>query len=661
MKAITLSLALHMAGMTAIAAAAAQLPAEWEHVQELRVGRAGPVKISLPRETLGAARPGLEDLRVLDPAGQEVPFLVDRPKPEPRVVRPVKTFDVRLTPETTLISIETGLDQPIEALTLETATPRFIKAVQVEGSADGRTWRVLGQGVPVLRQAAGPAQLRIGIPAGVWRQLRLSVDDRRTEPVAFTGAQAHLVRPAPVAEQDAPVRIVARADSPGQTRLTLDFGAANLDLSELRFDTPEELFTRNIALAASQLVNNELQETVLARGVIWRVAIEGLAPAAQLAWELDARIPSREMLLLIDNQDSPPLRIDAVHAKRRPVHVVFLAGAAGDYRLFSGHPRCPAPRYDVAALRSRLAGLPPSDVTVGALRRNPGHQPPEWLPDVAGSGAPLDPTGWVWRKPVRILRPGIQQIDLDLEVLSVAQPDLRDLRVVRDEHQLPYVLERTSILQPINPQIRMADDPKSPRISRWIIQLPRRNLPVSRLSCETATPVFQRTVTLFEEVTDRRGARRQRLLGHATWSRSSAASPNLLSMALSAAPLTERLVLEVNNADNPPIALENFKCHVPLKRVLFKSTQTAEAWLYYGNPATAAPRYDLALVAAELLAAERATAELGAEQRTREVSWLEDMGAGGAGGVMFWIVLALVVVVLLFVLARLLPRAGAGG
>src|SRR5580704_534245 len=45
-------------------AAGAALPAEWQHAQDFTITAPGLVKISLPVETMDAARPALEDLRL---------------------------------------------------------------------------------------------------------------------------------------------------------------------------------------------------------------------------------------------------------------------------------------------------------------------------------------------------------------------------------------------------------------------------------------------------------------------------------------------------------------------------------------------------------------------------------------------------------------------
>jgi hypothetical protein len=87
--------------------------------------------------------------------------------------------------------------------------------------------------------------------------------------------------------------------------------------------------------------------------------------------------------------------------------------------------------------------------------------------------------------------------------------------------------------------------------------------------------------------------------------------------------------------------------------MLFKARANDALSLYYGNFDVGAPHYDLSLVANELLAADKATASLGSEETVsyRATAVLRK------GGVVFWGILGLVVVALLVVIARLLPKS----
>src|ERR1035438_9329664 len=160
-------------------APAASLPADWQHEQRLDVSAPGLLKLSLPLPTLDAARPALEDLRLYDNAGMEVPYLIERPRPVGRIVQAAKSFQVTVSGDITVLTLETGLTQPLDGVTLETPSRAFLKAVQIEGSTDGRRWETLAWGQPIFREPGGASQLHLAVPAGAWQWLRLDRSEER--------------------------------------------------------------------------------------------------------------------------------------------------------------------------------------------------------------------------------------------------------------------------------------------------------------------------------------------------------------------------------------------------------------------------------------------------------------------------------------------------
>ena len=616
----------------------------------------GLVKLSLPVETLDAARAGLEDLRLQDDAGSEVPYLIARPAPAARISQRAKSFQVSLNPGGTVITLETGLRQPIDGITLDSPATGFIKPVKVEGSNDGTRWQTLTQGQPIFRQPNGASQLHLDLPPHEWAWMRLTVDDQRSQPVPFTGVSVQVAAGASAPNEPLPVTIAERNENPGETRLTLDLGAANLDVASVQIETAEPLFTRQVTLAVPQVLEDSVREQTVAQSVLYRVAIEGQPVSSNLTVSLENLVRSRELLLLIRNQDSPPLSISAVRAERRPVYLVFLARQAGTYHLLTGNARCAAPSYDLAALGANLKTAPVLPIKLPAPADNPNYRAPEVLSGIEAQGATLDVSAWNFRKAVQLTRTGAQQVELDLDTLSRAQPDFEDLRLLREGRQLPYILERTSISRSLTPAVTDANDSKNPKLSRWIVKLPHAHLPVTRLSCAVPTALFQRDLALYEEVTDERGESYRRPLGAASWVQTPGHRSREFFMTLDTSPRSDVLFLETQNGDNPRIELDQFRLFYPATRLLFKAGREDHVFLYYGNPEVAAPRYDLSLVADQLLTADKATASLAAPEQLRKPSWGEGR-APRIGGVLFWGILALVVVVLLVIIGRLLPKS----
>jgi hypothetical protein len=639
----------------AVSARSATLPSAWQHEQLFEISATGLVKISLPPATLDAARPALEDLRLYDNVGNEIPFLIAHPAPAAKVVQSAKSFQVSLNPRATVILLETGLAQPLDGVTLESPAGSFLKAVRVEGSADGETWRPLAEGRPIFRQAYGANQLRVAFPAGAWRWLRLTVDDQRSPAVPFTSAQVHAAAAeAPPSEWQNTV-IAERDENSGETRLTLNLGAANLDIASVKIETDEPLFTRCLTLAVSHLTEQGVSEQAIGHGAIYRVAVEGQPMSENLSVPLETQVRARELVLLIHNGDSPPLSISAVRVERRPVYLVFLARAAGTFHLLTGNKLCAAPRYDLASLGADLKNAAVSPVTISAPAPNSNYRAPEALAGLEVTGAALDVSAWKFRKPVALARDGAQQAELDLDVLAHAEAGLMDLRLLRGTNQVPYLVQRTSISRTLTPSVTLANDPKHPKSSRWLIQLPKSKLPLTRLSFATTTPLFQRAFSLVAEESDERGNTFRRQLGGETWTQTPERKSKEFSLPLDSVAHSDTLILETENGDNPPVELEKFTAYYPATRVLFKAKAGDTLFLYYGNPLVSAPSYDLSLVAGELLAADKDVVKLAAEEPLKKSSWAETR-TPGTGGIIFWGILAVVVVGLLAVIGRLLPK-----
>ena len=645
-------------GILAVTTALGAEMTEWKNVQSLEVTKPGLVKVSLPAETLNAARAGLEDLRIFDDAGREVPYLLLQPSRRLASVVIPKKFTTSLAGRKTVIVIDTGGKYPLEAVTLESPASGFIKAVSVDGSNDQKTWNPLAAGQPIFRQGNGVANLRVAFPEGNWPFLRVTVDDVRSEAVPFTGARLHALS-GEIAETEAlPVTVTDRTENGSQTRLTIDLGAAKVRLASLRIETNEPLFARSVNLAIREVEENAIKEKSLTSDTIYQVAVEGQTLSARLEIPLDLKVSTRELLLLIENEDSPPLPVTSVTARRWPVYAVFHPSKTGTFRVLSVNPRCAAARYDLTALQRSLALAPMLGTPhkLGPLAANPSYRPAEPLPEIQDIGSPLDVTAWKFRKPVKLARAGVQQLDLDLDVLSKATTGFRDLRLMRDGKQRPFVLERTSISRKIAPEISLADDAKRPTMSRWKLKLPQSNLPVTRLTCASATALFRRQVLVREEPLDERGEKYTRHLGAAVWVRTPPASKATLEVVLTQPPVTDTLILETDNGDNPVIQLSNFQAFYPVTRLLFKAPSKPVTWLYFGNREVDSPQYDLDLITPQLLAEEKTAATLGAVETLKKAPWGEAVQGTTVGNVIFWGVLAVVVAGLLVVIARLLPK-----
>src|SRR5690349_2134322 len=261
-----------------------------------------------------------------------------------------------------------------------------------------------------------------------------------------------------------------------------------------------------------------------------------------------------------------------------------------------------------------------------------------------------------FRKALPLTQKGVQQVELDPELLARSQPDQRDIRIVRGDYQVPFLFERTSPSRPISLNAAAKNDAKKPALSRWSVKLPQPGLPIMRLVCMSPSPLFHRQMRLWEEVRDERGDKFASELGNATWDETPNSPKRDLVIDLNARPKSDTLFLETDNGDNPPIDLRDFRGYYPVTRVVFKAAPDPAqlVWLYYGNPDVAAAHYDLTLVAGELLKSERNVVTVGAEQNLSPKPSFAGQTLTGSTHYIFWGALALVVIVLLAIMSRFL-------
>ncbi|MBK9991279.1 MAG: DUF3999 family protein [Verrucomicrobia bacterium] len=628
-------------------------PDDWQYRQSLETDKAGPQKFSLPLATLDAAQPDRRDLRIIDATGKETPYLLLQPTAiTGKRFAPTK-FKVELIDSATIITLETGTNQPLDFVELETGARSFLKPVQIELSADGENWQPLAGNVPIFRQD-GAAKTIISLEQRNAAYVRLNLSDERSRPIVVTSATLESATERPALTEPFAPRIVRTEEFTGETVLTLDLGAAHLSLSSLEFLTVDSLFARNVTVTVRELRNDQIAERTLARGAIFRVAFDAFTPVTGMQVPVGASIPTRELIVHIENGDSEPLHIREIRARHNPIHAVIAPAAAGRFEILTGNSQVAAPRYDLAALAPELSQLSLSTVRISETTTNPAYRQPDSLAGLTLEGAALNTSPWKHQRTVNTTKPGVQQIELDLHALAYTRLDLADIRLMLAGKQVPYIIERTGLSRDLIFSPVEVPTPQRPSYTRWRFQLPQSHLPFSQLILNSPTKLFTRTIRVFEVVKNQQGEPYERNLATQNWTHTPTEKPQPLYIATPDRMQTDALWIETDNGDNPPIVLARMQAFFPVIRLICKTNGTEPIDLIYGHDTATAPRYDASLITSQLLNAERRTATLGPVETVVVTSSLLQ---GAHGGVVLWVVLAIVVVLLLVVVAKLLPKS----
>lgn len=631
-------------------------PTHWRFAQEIEVAEAGLTRVALPLETLDRTEPGQRDLRLVDGAGAEVPFALLRGSQRPAAWEMPYSHEVALRGDTTVVTVEFTHPRPWEAVELLTASADFLKAVRVEASADGSGWETWAGDTPVFRRS-GVEQTVIPLRPQPIQRLRLTLDDRREAPLILSGVRLRAPGRDRVTLEQLPARIEATDSFAGHTLLTVTLPAANLGLEAVALETDAPFFIRRVDATLHTVRDDEVELATVASDLLARVppTSDGAPATEKNTLSVRHDIPGRSLVLRIHNGDSPALPVKGVAVVHRVVQAVFHAPAPGKYRFLSGNPDAPEPQYDIAARAENLYDVPLASPRRGSLQEQPGFVRADPLATVSLLGTALDPSQWSTRRAVEIASPGVQRLELDLTALSSAGTALQDLRLVRGDRQIPYVVERSGVHRQLELPFVPQPDPERPSVSRWRVTLPARAAAITGVNLQSTSPLFERRVHLYDLWTDAHGVEQRRFLADAGWRRTPS-QPGPATLALTHdRPRGDTLVIETDNGGNPPLELSGVRVTYPATHLLFPVDTAETLTLLAGNPRATSPRYDLGLMAPLLVRSEHHRASLApaveAEAPRRVLM---------AQGWMLWSALAAAVVVLLLVVAKLLPKPPAG-
>lgn len=670
-------------GVTATTATLlAQAPAgRFERERNAEVTTPGPQRLDIDVALLQGSQPftvmspgerfiasgGLNDLRLFSANGPEVPYLLVPPSPDvPQVVSgrvlPITATD---TPNEKASGFEVDFDTQgrIDAIDLDRIRAPFLKRFRLEASGDRSRWtQLIAEGTAFSLPAEQLAHTRIEFAAGEYRYVRVTWDDTNSARVAPPDVvTARRVTPSssgPILR--APIAIAQRPSEPGRSRFRLTLPAARLPVVALELTVGGGHLSRTATVLEASLVGEQAQPQIIGNTTLVRVVRDGINADA-------LRIPIRQprepqLDLVVDDGDNPGLLLEGVTAVLAELPWIYFEAPPGPVVARFGDPRLAAPRYDLEAVRDTIPTMP-----ARAVWRN---EPPRTLapeseglpmPDVGGA---MTTDGFEYAREIPVGPAGLISIPLDVAVMAhsgLRTRRLNDLRVVdRGNLQVPYLLEKRDEPLIVETTLERRDLPSTVqapggRITSYAVRLPYAALPDARLVLSTQARVFRRSVSLNSVVpaAERRPARLDPR-GIVTWVHAdeATAAPTVTF------PLPEsiegELFLIVEEGDNQPLPIDKATILLPSYAMRLFRRPELPLRLIYGKDHMPAPRYDLELLAPQVMGRLAEEVAPGAEQR------LGPQAAAGAvemvQPVVFWSALALAVFVLLALIVRLMRR-----
>jgi hypothetical protein len=619
-------------------------------------------------ERSAVAADGLTDLRLFAPDGREVPhLLIANPPSKPiwrriSAILPVAPIETERF-KTSGFEVDLGAVVAVDRFRIEGVTPPFLKRVRLEGSGDRARWTLLvDEGTVFDLPEVKLQETALRFPPGAFRYLRLTWDDTRSGRISspHTISVRLTTSVAPPPPLTTVVAFDRRPSEPGRSRFRVRLPAGRMPVIALELDVAGARVLREATISQARLVGGEVVPDTIGRGTLRRAEYGSLA-ATSLRIPI-AGLTEAEVDLEVDDGSNPPLEVRRITAVFAELPWVYVESDGSALTARYGNALLRAPKYDLEAARStiRIAQVP--EAKWGEPRRRAPEENAETAP-LPAAGSAIDPSLFRYSRSVPAGRDrGLVALPLDAAVLAHSRSvagRFRDVRVIDGSaRQVPYLVERSAEPQSLDLTLERVTDPPSglgrANASRSVyrIRWPFERLPAPRLVLTTSARVFDRPVTAMIE---RRGGRQLRdsslqALAAGRWVHADqrSAAP-ALTLPLPDFEATDVLIV-IEEGDNSPLPISEARLLLPSYRLRFFRGQNADLRLMYGRADLDAPRYDLALLAPQLLGAPAQEIAAGEEQ------------AGGAtdsplvGPRLFWALLAGAIVALIALIVRLVRQ-----
>jgi hypothetical protein len=606
-------------------------------------GAAGPNRLDVDVALLSKAAADLRDLRLLDAQQREVGYILVEPDQTAPQWIDGRMLPVASTKKTSGFEVDLGHVAKIDRLKLTGIAAPFLKRARVEGSGDRTHWTLLADATLFDLPDDKLRLLEVPFAPDAFRYLRVTWNDASSAPITNVGNASARVHASgtPAEPLRANVAYRRRASEPGKSRYRLVLPGTHLPLAAIELRVSNGNVFREATITEPRLGNGEVVPVNLGSGTLRRAERWG-AVAEEMAIGVQ-RPEGRELDLVVDDGNNPPLALTGIVARFTPQPwIYFEAPAAAPLTARYGVAGLNAPHYDLEASRRYVAG---AKVEAAKWSETAQDAAPEVATDTVASlqGATVDRAAFQVVRPLPAAPAGLTVLVLDADALARSR-ELADLRIVtKDDHQVPYLVEKRDEPLVLPLTLQKSDSPRGSSVYR--LQLPYATLPYgSRLVLKTSARVFERNVTLRRPSEERR---RSASLATMSWR---TADPELLPPALTLdLPMSGGRSLEVvlEEGDNAPLPLVSAELLLPSAALRFHHPGTA-LFLLYANRAADAPRYDLALLAPRLFgqpAHELTLPPLPIAPTTEDNHGERKF---------FWIAIAVAVLVLLALLARLL-------
>lgn len=332
------------------------------------------VSVELDEEVLTKSADNLADLRVIEGAKNEVPFVMRSLEAKSQV----RSFSPRMLnlssvpgENTSLIADFGDLSEPHNSITILVSPleKNFRRNAKVEGANtldDESAWRVLKNNESIYDYSLEfhVQDTTITYPDSTFRYLRITITDAGETPLRVTGLRGEraIHKSGRVVIYE-PSRAVSEVDK--TTEVLADLGKRGIFTNRALFTIDARNFERGIQVFAS---DTKEQWRFIGSDTVYHYATPSFSGSKfSVSY---AETDARYLRFVISNADSPPLTITDFSLEGLVRAVSFLASEGKSYALYYGSPLAKSPRYDFERIYQFFSDQTPLSASLGTEEEN---------------------------------------------------------------------------------------------------------------------------------------------------------------------------------------------------------------------------------------------------------------------------------------------------
>ncbi|MHC4461683.1 MAG: DUF3999 family protein [Planctomycetota bacterium] len=370
--------------------------AGWKYQAEVTVedGTSEYGGLILTPEVYNAARLDLADIRLVDADGQQMPYVLAKPKDitESRNYQPAVINRSISADRAAMITLDFGKQVVKNSLEVVTRGNNFRRAVKVEGSNDNIEFFTVVEQAYVFAISYRRRFEQVDLPANDYRYLRISVlpmAEGEKSPVINEVRAFKTAREPAKRQLVEMVHVEHSEDEKSSSSIYVyDLAYRRLPVSEIELDVADDSFYRYVTLegrdAATRKVKldsednrQRFREVEVNWERIISDAIYRYTTADRKKREkLVLRLPSegrvyRYLRITIRNYDDKPVTVQSASAKMITHMIVFAAEDNAAATLYVGSESARPPRYDLKQRLNRPLQVKTRLAKLGNIADNP--------------------------------------------------------------------------------------------------------------------------------------------------------------------------------------------------------------------------------------------------------------------------------------------------